>query len=425
MFHFVSMHEGFKMSETLTTRILKKLNDPEVFEKLIASDGELGDYFGKSVVASADGLTVVVSTPYANDKGPDSGAAYVFTKQANGNYLQTQKLLASDGAVQDYFGCSVDISADGLTVVVGAFSGGDEGNGSGAAYIFTKQPDGSFSETQKLLASDGTTYDYFGFSIATSGDGSTVIVGAYGDEDKGIDSGSAYIFTKQSNGSYLQTQKLVAADGTPLDAFGYNAAVAADGLTVVVSAFKDGAFHVDDKGTNSGSAYVFTKQADGSYLETQKLVISDRTTHDRFGHSLAVSRDGSTVVIGAYRDDDKGVDSGSAYILTKQANGSYLQTQKLVASDGATDDRFGTSVAVTGNGATVVVGASWGNVKGNKTGSAYVFTKQSDGVYLQTQKLLASDGTVTDQFGLSVAISTTSVVIGAPYHLGKGAVYVY
>ena len=99
--------------------------------------------------------------------------------------------------------------------------------------------------------------------------------------------------------------------------------------------------------------------------------------------------------------------------------------QKLVATDGATNDTFGTSVAVSADGSTVVVGATGDDDKGSNSGSAYIFTKQANGSYLQTQKLLASDGAASDYFGTSVAISNTSVVIGAQNHLSKGAAYVY
>ena len=424
MFHFVSMHGEFKMSEMLTTHILKKLNDPgleinpEVFEKLLATDGAASDHFGHSVVASADGLTVVVGAYLGDGIIRNSGSAYVFTKQANGNYFQAQKLLTSDGVVQDYFGCSVAISADGLVVVVGAFSGGDEGSGTGVTYVFTKQANGSYLQTQKLLASDGIFGDAFGNSVAISGDGSTIVVSANCDDDKGPDSGSAYIFTKQPNGSYLETQKLLGSDGASGDFFGGSVAVSGDGSTLVVGAYGD-----DDKGPDSGSAYIFTKQTDGNYLQTQKLSTSDGAVQDYFGCSVAISADGTTVAVGAFTGGGEG--TGTVYVFTKQADGSYLETQKLVATDGAAYDSFGISVAVSENGSTVVIGAYGDDDKGIDSGSAYIFTKQSDGSYLQTQKLVASDGAASEHFGTSVAVSNTSVVIGAPHHLSKGAAYVY
>ena len=105
-----------------------------------------------------------------------------------------QKLVPSDGAVSNYFGYSVAISGDGSTVVIGDYLDDDGGPNSGSVYIFTKQANGSYLQAQKLVAIDGATYDYFGYSVSISGDGSTIIVGALQDDDKGVDSGSAYIF---------------------------------------------------------------------------------------------------------------------------------------------------------------------------------------------------------------------------------------
>ena len=394
--------------------------DPEVFQKLLASDGSLYDWFGDSVAASADGSTVVKGTQLDDDKAREAGAAYVFTKQANGSYEQTQKLLATDRSTGYYFGSSVAISADESIVAVGArekYSGGGE---YGSVYIFTKQANGSYLETQKLVATDGAAYDWFGWSVAVSGDGSTVVVGAYEDDDKGSVSGSAYIFTKQVNGSYVQTQKLTSGDGAANDQFGRSVAVTGDGSTVVV-----GTPWIGAKDTDFGSVYVFTKQADGSYLQPQKLVAVDGASGDNFGDSLAVSADGLIIVIGASCSGGKGIDSGSVYIFTKQANGSYLETHKLVATDGAASDQFGWSVAVSADGTTVVIGAFRDDDKGSDSGSVYIFTKQADGSYLEIQKLVAADGAVGDNFGYNVAVSNTSVVIGAYNYLDKGAVYVY
>ena len=332
------------------------------------------------------------------------------------------KLMASDGAPSDLFGHSVAVSGDGQTVVVGAWGDGDKGNSSGSVYIFTKQANGSYAQTQKLVPSDGRANDGFGFSVAVSGDGQTVVVGTPFDDDQGDASGTVYIFTKQANGSYLRIQKLVAADGAIEFVFGSSVVITADGSTIVVGATQNGS-----KATDAGSAYIFTKQSNGTYLQTQKLVAADRASRDKFGESVAITPDGSTVVVGAFQDDDKGSDSGSAYVFTKQSNGTYLQTQKLVASDGAPNDYFGYRVYVSGDNSTIIVGAyiDDDDDKGTNSGSVCIFTKQADGSYLQSQKLLASDGAANDYFGCSVAISNTSVVVGAQGHLTKGAVYVY
>ena len=384
--------------------------EKQELQKLLASDGAATDNFGHSISISGDGSTIVVGA-YQDD---GKGSAYVFTKQSNGSYLQTQKLTASDGAASDFFGISVTISGDGSTIVMGASYDDDKGNDSGSAYIFTKQPNGNYLQTQKLTASDGAASDRFGASVSVSGDGSTIVVGAYYDDDKGANSGSAYIFTKQPNGNYLQTQKLSASDGAANDYFGRSFSISGDGSTIVVGAFLD-----DDKGTDSGSVYIFTKQLNGNYLQTQKLVASDGAANDQFGFSVSISGDGSTIVVDAYYDDGK----GTAYIFIQQPNGSYLQTQKLVASDGAANDQFGCSVSISGDGSTIVVGANYDDDKGSGSGSAYIFSKQPNGNYLQTQKLTASDGAASDNFGISTSISGdgSTIVVGAYQDDDKGS----
>ena len=279
------------------------------------------------------------------------------------------KLVPNDGAVNDWFGYSVSISSDGNVALVGAINDDDKGTDSGSAYIFTKQANGSYTQTQKLLASDGAETDYFGHSVSISGDGNVALVGAYQDDDKGANSGSAYIFTKQANGVYTQTRKLVATDGDAYDVFGYSVSISGDGSVALVGAYGD-----RDKGGDSGSAYIFTKQANGSYTQNSKLVASDGADYDQFGISVSISSDGSVVLVGARGDSDKGAFSGSAYIFTKQANGSYTQTRKLVPSDGAARDNFGISVSISGDGGVALIGACVNRGSGSTySGSAYIF----------------------------------------------------
>ena len=411
------------MLEMMTGSLLKKIAEPGleinpgVFEKLLTTDGVVSTWFSYSVAVSADGLTIVAAAPYDRDKGSQSGSVYIFTKQANRSYLQTQKLLALDGVANDAFGYSVSVSADGSTIAVGASGDDDKGRDSGSVYIYKKQINGTYLQTQKLLTSDGKNYECFGNSVSVSADGSTIAVGAFLDGSIRSKAGSVYIFTKQANGDYLQAQKLVASDGFNEDEFGKSVSVSGDGSIVVIGAHED-----DDRSPQSGSAYIFTKQANGSYVQTQKLLAADRSSSYYFGNSVSVSGDGLTIVVGA-----RGAEGyrGSAYIFTKQTNGSYLETHKLVALDRAFNDEFGKSVAISLDGSTIVVGAYYDDDKGKDSGSAYIFTKQDDGSYLQTHKLVATDGVAGDYFGFSVAISNTSVAVGAYNHLTKGAVYVY
>jgi len=368
--------------------------------KLLASDGALGDDFGISVAISGDTLVVGAHGSGGN------GAAYVFKRNQDGvdNWGQTKKLTASDGSSDDRFGNAVAISGD--TIVVGAEWDDDNGTQSGSAYVFERNKDGAdnWGQVQKLTASDGASTDLFGTSVAISGD--TIVIGSFYDDDDGTDSGSAYIYSRNQSGadSWGQVKKLTASDGAGGDRFGNSVSISGD--TVVVGAYWD-----DENGGNSGSAYVFERNHDGAdnWGQVQKLTASDGAGSDYFGDSVAISSD--TVIVGACLDDDNGNNSGSAYVFERNQDGAdnWGQVQKLIASDGTTDDQFGCAVSISGD--TIVVGA-WRDE--NFTGSAYIFTRNKDGVdwWGQVKKLSASDGAANDDFGYSVAVSDGTVVVG-------------
>ncbi|MCK4658532.1 MAG: FG-GAP repeat protein [Phycisphaerae bacterium] len=268
--------------------------------KLLPSDGA-GDYeFGTSVAASGD--RILVGSPSAHPCYPwgGTGAAYVFEKPAGGwvNMIETVELLASDGVAGDKFGYSVAISGD--AAVIGAWWDDDNGANSGSAYVF--RCDGSnWIEEAKLLASDGEAGDWFGQSVAIYDD--SAVIGAEADDDNGGESGSAYVFRYNGSG-WGEEAKLLASDGAEGDFFGFP--VALSGNTAVIGAWGD-----NDNG-ESGSAYIF--RFDGSsWVEEGKLSASDGESDDYFGFSVAISSD--TAVIGAYRDDDDGSGSGSAYVF--------------------------------------------------------------------------------------------------------------
>ena len=298
-----------------------------------------------------DGDTAVAGALFDDDNGSQSGAAYVFTRES-GVWSQSAKLIASDGAAGDRFGASVAV--DGDTAVAGAFGDADNGSDSGAAYVFTRES-GVWSQSAKLTASNGARGDRFGWSVAVDGD--TAVAGAYldDDDDHGSESGSAYVFTRES-GVWSQSAKLTPSDGARGDRFGYSVAV--DGDTAVA-------------GAESGSAYVFTRES-GVWSQSAKLTPSDGAAGDYFGRSVAV--DGDTAVAGAYLDDDNGSWSGSAYVFTRES-GVWSQSAKLTPSDGAREDWFGWSVAVDGD--TAVAGAVFDDDNGSESGSAYVLNPGS------------------------------------------------
>jgi len=334
-----------------------RASDGAELAKLTASDAAAGDLFGSSV--AIDGSTIVVGAPSDDDGGSNSGSVYVFEKSTWGTYDQVAKLTASDAAANDLFGSSVAI--DGATIVIGASSAGT----GGAVYVFRTSDGGAtYDEVAKLTAADAAVEDTFGLSVAIAGD--TIVVGAYGDDDGGSASGSAYVFRTTDGATYVEVAKLTASDAATADRFGRSVAI--DGNTIVVGADQY-------YSSGSGSAYVFLTTDDGTtYVEVAKLTASDAAAYDRFGISVAI--DGATIVVGAFTDDDAGSNSGSTYVFrTTDGGATYGQVAKLTASDAAVDDYFGYSVAI--DGATIVVGAIWDDDAGSNSGSAYVFEDES------------------------------------------------
>ena len=375
--------------------------------KLIAEDSASNDFFGFSIALSDD--TAVIGALRDDDNGVDSGSVYVFTRFGT-NWSQQTKFTAADSGAGDEFGGQVAL--DGDIAVIGARHDDDKGVDSGSAYVF-KRSGTAWSQQAKLTASDGAAGDEFGYSVAISGD--TAVIGAPRDDDKSDDSGSAYVFTR-SGSTWSQQAKLDATDGAAGDVFGISVAISGD--TVVI-----GADLADEKGSNSGAAYVFSRSGN-TWSQHVKLTADDGAAGDLFGIRVTLSDD--TAVIGAARDDDKGDESGAAYVFIRSGI-EWVQQAKLSATDGAENDRFGTRVAIYGN--TAVIGAILGDATSNKSGSTYVFTR-SGSSWSQQAKLAASDGAADDVFGWSVALYGDTVMIGAPTSIialpgGTGSAYVF
>lgn len=379
--------------------------------KLTASDATAWDYFGVQV--SVSGERMVVGAPGDDDHGSSSGSAYVFERQPDGTWGEVQKLVPSDGAPGDLFGLAAAASGD--RVVIGAPSDDDKGDLTGSAYVYERQPNGTWTNVAKLLPNDVHAKDSFGTSVSVSGD--RIMAGAVYDDDKGNNAGAVYVIERQAGGAWTVVQKLVAADGGTENRFG--GAVSLSGDHAVIGAALD-----DDNGSYSGSAYVFERQANGLWTEVAKLFASDGVAGDRFGAAVSVS--GDHVVIGA-STDDMGFDSGSAYVFERQSNGLWAYVQKLMPDDGATADDFGISVSVSGD--RVVIGASGDDDNGGSSGSAYLYTRLANGTWTQSDKLSAADGTATAFLGGAVSMSGDHVVVGARGDDGlgqsAGAAYVF
>ena len=265
--------------------------------KLVPGNGENLDHFGFKV--AIDGQTLVVASD--NDDtihGVDSGSAYIYTRDAGVWSLEAQ-LLPADGDPEDFYATSIGIQAD--TVVVGSPNDDDRGVNAGAVYVYTRDA-GIWSLESKLLAPDGESGDWLGESVAI--DNNTIISGASRKAINGTNSGAAYIYTR--SGTVWSSQgALLAADGSQGDIFG--ASVDIEGDTAIVGAPK-----TDDAGANSGSVYVYTRN-NAAWAHQPKIVSDDAEPDDRFGRAIAISQ--GAVIVGAYFDDDLGINSGSVYAI--------------------------------------------------------------------------------------------------------------
>jgi len=375
--------------------------------KIQASDLQADDQFGYSVAIY--GNTAVVGARLEDTGGSNDGSAYIFTRSGT-TWTQQQKIQASDRQASDSFGHSVAISGD--TVVVGAVYEDTGGAGAGAAYIFTRSGT-TWTQQQKIQASDKQANDYFGYSVAISGD--TVVVGASWEDTGGQQAGAAYVFTR-SGTTWTQQQKIQASDRQASDYFG--GSVSIDGDTVVVGAIGE------DTGANSaGAAYVFTRSGT-TWTQQAKIQASDAQAVDQFGWSVSIS--GDIVVVGAYEEDTGGTNAGSAYVFTRSGT-TWTQQQKIQASDIGAGDGFGQSVSISGD--IVVVGAGGEDPSGfTDAGAAYVFAR-SGTTWTQQRKILASDFDSNDYFGRSVSIYGNTVVVGADHEdtgaADAGAAYIF
>lgn len=400
--------------------------------KLTAPDSTANDEFGCSVAIDGDTMLVGARGRLKYSGVEDNryeGVAYVFGRAAAGWALEEKLALTlegqevDDGGMLPNIGYSVAISSN--TLILGAPGIGlflspipnseywitDHGR----TYVFNLNSILSVREVGARVE-----HNYSGSSVDVDGD--TMVVGIPGANDY---YGAAAVYVKQANNTWLQVATLSTFQYGS-DKFG--SSVAIDGDTIVV-----GAPSATD---NKGTAYIFVKPQSGwvDMLPVTYLSASDGAADDQFGCSVAI--DGNTVIVGASGDDTttkaggfyfRRLNHGSAYVFVKPQSGwqgTHAHIAKLTASDKASNDEFGTSVAISGN--RVVVGAQGDD---NYKGSTYVFLKPQSGWATMTQndKLTASDGAASDFFGYSVAIDGDTVVAGAWGHgtTNKGTVYAF
>ena len=373
---------------------------------ITAYDGMEGDQFGHDVGLS-DEYLVSGAPNDDNENGTDAGAVYIYKREGNQWVFQT-KLLASDGSDQELFGYSVDI--DGELIIVGCPWDDDAGEKSGAAFIF-KLEEGNWVEKAKLRADDASEDDRLGICVKISGE--TVAVGAFFDDVVGNRSGSAYVFVLEGT-TWIQQAKLLPSDGATDDWFGVTLSLHTNDVAITSRRH-------DALGSNSGAVYVFNRSGE-TWTEQAKITAYDGETNDEFGTPCIF---GSTLIVGCYADDDIGINAGSFYYYRRIDNVWQLQS-KYMANDANSEDWFGSHLTLTPT--HLAVSAYRDDMIGENAGSLYIF-KRDGYSYYQIAKITASNATAGDNFGFNNALYEDYVAIGARYQgdLGNnaGAVYVF
>jgi hypothetical protein len=362
---------------------------------------------------------------------------------------------ASNTEMDDRFGISAALSADGDTLAVGAYfeDGDDNGaSGSGAVYVYVRESPGVWVQEAYVKASNAGVGDFFGLSVALAADGDTLAVGARwegsaatgvgGDQnDESADgSGAAYVFVRDAAGTWTQQAYLKASNTGGLDEFGARLAISDDGDTLIVGArYEDSdATGIDGDGSNdlsedSGAAYVFARDDAGAWAQEAYLKASDTEAEDSFGESVDISADGATIAVGATLADTGIVDDGGAvYLFVRDGAGSWIQQARLTAAAPGFEDEFGASVALSGDGSVLAVGAASENgsatgIDGDASdndalnaGAAYVFLRDDLGTWTQDTYIKASNTVYNNYFGrrLTMNLAGTVLAVGAHYEHG-------
>ncbi len=328
--------------------------------KIIANDAKAGDLFGNTVAIS--GETAVIGAPGVDDAGPEAGAAYIFIRSGD-NWIQQAKLIGNDIGMFDQFGTAIAIHEN--TAIIGAYGKDEGGVDTGAAYVFVRNGT-AWTQQAKLTHRNAVPGDLFGFAVAVYGN--NALIGAHGNDATGPDSGAAYIFRRSGN-TWTQNAQLIPNDSGLGDEFGF-AVDLTNGIAII------GAPKEDRNETDMGTAYIFVETSE-AWVQQAKLTATETEAGDEFGSAVAIHED--TAIVGAWKDDHpvalgddpaEQIDKGSAYAFLRDGL-SWVERRRIVASGTNRFDRFGASVGIRGSFA--IVGADGNDNAGDNAGSAFIY----------------------------------------------------
>ncbi|WP_194534661.1 T9SS type A sorting domain-containing protein [Zobellia nedashkovskayae] len=424
--------------------------------ELYPSDDLFNGGFGESVAVSGNQIIIGAS-------GYDATGAFIFEKQEDNSWKEVQSLSALDG---DNYTYARDVAITENRIIIGDVGYTDITYDQGETIVYEKAYNGIWNEVQTLKASNGYQADYFGDALAMNNN--RIVVNMSVDQ---TDTGWLYVYHK-SGGEWTETHILTDPEISTLD-FGNHVAVA-EGLIVATSGdyvhfFEDASIVIDtdgdgvadsednypnnpclpsqiatyteynvdneiwatsdcDNDTVSNGEEVLNGtnpyEAETSVSACVEIASSDGAASDYFGKVLAMSDDGNVLAVSAYYDDDLGENSGSVYIFNKTAEGAWEETQKLNALDGGEDESFGFSLTFAGESLAIST-----YQQDNRTGAVYIYTKSTEGIWQESQKLSASDSALYKQFGYAIAGVENQIIIGAPNDnengTNAGAAYIF
>ena len=323
----------------------------------LVGSGAVWAHQGSSVSLSADGNTAIVG-------GPNGNAAWVWTRGAGVWTQQGTNLVGSGGG--GYQGQSVSISADGNTAIVG---GPSHNNGAGAVWVWTRSGGVWTQQGDKLVGSGAGGNAAQGQSVSISADGNTVIVGGSSDNYSDFSSvGAAWVWTRSGGVWIQQGDKLVGSDAMGKAAQGKSVSISADGNTAIVGGYRDN--------SNAGAAWVWTRSGSVWTQQGTKLVgLGAVGTNVYQGYSVSLSADGNMAIIGGSGDNNS---TGAAWVWTRSGGVWTQQGNKLVGSGAVGSAYQGSSVSLSADGSTAIVG---GPSEGFDTGAAWVFTNATLAVF--------------------------------------------
>ncbi|NNF67546.1 MAG: hypothetical protein HKM98_08560, partial [Gammaproteobacteria bacterium] len=474
--------EDGSTSQTYTIDVFRESAIQIAYDYIKASNTDVGDLFGIAQAISDDGNTMIVGADLedsaasgingnqADNSATNSGAAYVFTRDAQGAWSQQAYFKASNSEAGDGFGFEVAISGDGnLAVVSAPFEAsnatgidGDQLNnlasGSGAVYLFGRDNQGNWSQRNYLKASDTQVAAEFGSTIAISADGRTLVVGSPGESSLGDGVnppqepnvggrvGAAYVFTIDGFGNVSQQAFIKATNSEAEDNFADSVALSADGNTLAVGASSEDSSvtgvdgnQADNGSADSGAAYIYVRDPASATWQPQAYIKATNTDPlDGFGTPVALSADGTRLAVSAEGEDSAATgingnqldntasSAGAVYIYDRDGLGNWFPQAYIKASNTETGDFFGVELGFAANRFDLIVGADSEDsaaigVNGDQldnsaqsSGAAYVFFEDS-GQWVQDLYIKASNTDGGDLFGESVAFAgnSRSAIIGA------------